>query len=239
MRRSRKHHASGHPALSRRSRHTNPDGWMEWVNENPMVAFVIGTGVVLSVGMAIAFAVVGDPFADDADVIKENFVVGDVQDLSDAQTPYSSAVQSVPEQMPQVSVAGTSAFAQAAQKYVGLEYQLGGIGQPYCEGVDCSGLIWRAARDIGVKIPPSLRRASQMYAARAQTFDEETAKKTPGALIWLMQNGKVVHVEMSMGDGRTLAAWWYGYKCGYHKWGWWKNSKKYSGAEFGQLPGIS
>nr|WP_321451400.1 C40 family peptidase [uncultured Carboxylicivirga sp.] len=41
-------------------------------------------------------------------------------------------------------------FVEAAKKYLGVSYRSGGINT---KGLDCSGLVYLAARDVGLKLP--------------------------------------------------------------------------------------
>lgn len=132
-------------------------------------------------------------------------------------------------------------WAIQALKYKDYPYKWGG---PTCSngcysdpvnGLDCSGLMYQAAKDLGVKIP---RTATQQHGA-CSPISEDVARATPGALIFLRRQadkfdsngnlvakaGSIVHVAMSTGDGRTIEAW-FNNKVVTPSWGWW--SSKYS-----------
>lgn len=73
--------------------------------------------------------------------------------------------------------------------------------------LDCSGLIWRPATDLGV----SIERRASMQQTQVQPVDEATARQTPGALVFFWNKNKagqpgVFHVEMSSGEGQVLGS---------------------------------
>lgn len=73
--------------------------------------------------------------------------------------------------------------------------------------LDCSGLIWRPATDLGV----SIERRASMQQTQVQPVDEAMARQTPGALVFFWNTNKagqlgVFHAEMSSGDGRVLGS---------------------------------
>lgn len=207
---------------------------LDWVKRNPVPAALAGAGILTAV-----FLLAGGSQAQQDQELLEGLESGafDVEtgegddfDFGDAFVPISS---------PSTSSVTGSQLVTSCEKYLNLPYQRGGIGAPWCQGMDCSGIIWRGAHDLGVKIP---RTANNQYNAMSQVLTEEQARNTPGAFVWMPKksNPSVMgHVELSTGSGQTIAAWVGGTRKA--PWGWWKKSKSYQGLPFyyGMLPQFS
>jgi hypothetical protein len=91
-----------------------------------------------------------------------------------------------------------SAFAAKALQQCGDAYVYGDEGP---DAFDCSGLVVWAAAQVGVGGIP---RTSAAQAAWVNHTSVEDAIRTRGAL--LFQGSPVHHVEISLGNGRTVAA---------------------------------
>lgn len=134
---------------------------------------------------------------------------------------------------PNKRIKGAELIEQAS-KYIGAKYKWGGA-KSKAEGLDCSGLFYRAARDLGVEIPRTAR--AQARACRMITEDE--AKSVPGAFVFLSKAGKpaiidnIFHVEASDGSGKYVLAAQVKKGVKLYKWGWW--GQKY-GLLYGTLP---
>lgn len=160
---------------------------------------------------------------------------------------------------PDVATSGTSnalygpSFADRARAYIGTPYKWGG---PTCEtcnndpqnGLDCSGLIYQAAADLGVRIP---RTASKQHAA-STAISREECERTPGALVFLRRQadktdsagnviaraGSIVHVGMSLGDGTMVEAW-FNNKVVNPRFGWWDRSYSAYPSYYCKLNGVT
>lgn len=86
---------------------------------------------------------------------------------------------------------------------------MGAVGKPYvwggtslASGVDCSGLIFAAAKAAGIDIP---RYRAKDYLTMGQQMDAKTAR--PGDLVvWDNPNTDTDHVGIYLGDGKVLQA---------------------------------
>ena len=90
------------------------------------------------------------------------------------------------------------AFINAAKAYIGTPYVYGGTSKA---GIDCSGLIYMAARNSGVKELP--RTAALMYQATTRITDAERQK---GDLVFFKAGSTVSHVGIFLGAGKFLHA---------------------------------
>ncbi len=90
---------------------------------------------------------------------------------------------------------GSRAVA-AAKKYLGVPYVWGGTTP---KGLDCSGLVQLAYREVGVELP---RVADDQ--ARQGTAVPDLAHAQPGDL--LAFNSPVSHIAIYVGDGKMIAA---------------------------------
>lgn len=82
-----------------------------------------------------------------------------------------------------------SDLIDAARKFRGVPYEYGG---KTATGLDCSGLVALAAREVGVMLPHGT--AAQIAACTPITLD--VARRTPGALLW-----REGHDGLSAGSG--------------------------------------
>lgn len=85
-------------------------------------------------------------------------------------------------------------LATAALAYEGFPYVFGAKGPA---AFDCSGLVWQAARDVGVSVPHGS--ANQDAAFIRVPLSQGVA--TPGAVLY-----RPGHNGISLGDGRTIEA---------------------------------
>lgn len=86
---------------------------------------------------------------------------------------------------------------ETAKKYLGIPYQWGGTDPS--KGLDCSGLVQRVYRDLGVELP----RVSYDQA-KAGTEVASLAEARPGDLIAF--GSPVNHIAIYVGDGKILHA---------------------------------
>lgn len=92
-------------------------------------------------------------------------------------------------------------FIEAAKKFLGVDYVWGGTSRT---GVDCSGLILLAARELGIELPRVSRDQAKAGSAVA-SFAEAQA----GDLIAFdagKERGVVNHIGIYLGDGLMLHA---------------------------------
>ncbi|HEY7273521.1 MAG TPA: transglycosylase SLT domain-containing protein [Actinoplanes sp.] len=85
----------------------------------------------------------------------------------------------------------------AAKKYIGTPYVFGSTDP--ARGLDCSALVQRAYRDLGIELP----RTSQEQA-RAGTKVDSLADARPGDI--LAFDSPVDHVAIYLGDNKMIAA---------------------------------
>ncbi|MBO3740632.1 transglycosylase SLT domain-containing protein [Actinoplanes flavus] len=85
----------------------------------------------------------------------------------------------------------------AAKKYLGTPYVFGGTDPD--KGLDCSGLVQRAYRDLGVDLP-----RNSWQQARAGRPVSNLSEAKPGDI--LAFNSPVDHVAIYLGDNRMIAA---------------------------------
>jgi hypothetical protein len=95
------------------------------------------------------------------------------------------------------SVAAGTAVVDAAREYLGVPYVFGGTDP--ATGLDCSGLVQRVYRDLGIALP---RLAHEQ--ARAGTAVAGLAQAKPGDL--LAFNTPVDHIAIYVGGGKMIAA---------------------------------
>jgi cell wall-associated NlpC family hydrolase len=89
------------------------------------------------------------------------------------------------------------AVVDAAKKYLGTPYVFGGTDPD--KGLDCSALVQRAYRDLGIDLPRTSREQ-----ARAGTKVDSLAAARPGDI--LAFNSPVDHVAIYLGDNKMIAA---------------------------------
>lgn len=87
-------------------------------------------------------------------------------------------------------------FIVAAKSYLGTPYSYGGISK---SGIDCSGLVYRAALDSGVATLP--RTAASIYSKIKKIPDSE---REAGDLVFFAVSGRVNHVGIYLGKGRFI-----------------------------------
>lgn len=92
--------------------------------------------------------------------------------------------------------AGGSILSHAALKYVGRPYQWGKNFDPPNGGGDCSGLVYRAFRDLGYNTP----RLSS-YAYPTWKGVKKVAAPNPGDILWWSG-----HVAIAVGNGNMVEA---------------------------------
>lgn len=88
------------------------------------------------------------------------------------------------------------AFVQRVKSYIGVPYVWGGTNP--AKGLDCSGLVQTAAREVGVKLP---RVTYDQQHAGEEVDGIENAR--PGDLIICHKSG---HVAVYIGDNRVIHA---------------------------------
>jgi len=93
--------------------------------------------------------------------------------------------------------ASGEAVVDAAKKYLGVPYVFGGTNP--ATGLDCSGLVQRAYKDLGIELP---RIAADQ--ARQGTPVASLAQAKPGDL--LAFNSPVDHIAIYAGNGKMIAA---------------------------------
>ncbi len=114
--------------------------------------------------------------------------------LANTSTKATTASSSVP------GVNGTQtadSLIAAAKKYLGVPYKWGGTNPAV--GLDCSGLVQRAFKDVGISLP---RVAADQ--AREGTKVESIADAKPGDLVAF--GSPVDHIGIYLGDNKMLHA---------------------------------
>lgn len=89
-------------------------------------------------------------------------------------------------------------FIQAARSYLGSPYLSGGISK---KGMDCSGLVYRAALDA---LEQQVPRTVASLSADAQKVSD--AAREPGDLLFFNTTGRVSHVGIYLGSGTFVHA---------------------------------
>lgn len=85
----------------------------------------------------------------------------------------------------------------AAKKYLGTKYVFGGTDP--AEGLDCSALVQRAYKDLGIELP-----RSSWQQAKAGTKVDSLADARPGDI--LAFDSPVDHIAIYLGDNKMIAA---------------------------------
>ncbi|MBO4857808.1 MAG: C40 family peptidase [Treponema sp.] len=86
-------------------------------------------------------------------------------------------------------------FISAAKSYLGIPYVYGGTSR---SGLDCSGFVMNAARDVGISLP---RTAAQMFSYATIISDSE---RQPGDLIFFRDGSNVSHVAIYLGNNKVI-----------------------------------
>lgn len=86
-------------------------------------------------------------------------------------------------------------FIAAAKTYKGIPYVYGGITR---SGLDCSGFVYNAARDVGISLP---RTAAEMYSYATRISDSE---RQPGDLIFFKDGSSISHVAIYLGNEQVI-----------------------------------
>ena len=103
-----------------------------------------------------------------------------------AATPAKSAI---------VATGSLTGIGAAAAKYLGTPYRAGGASPA---GFDCSGLVWYAAKQIGVSLP----RTAGGMSTRGQAVSFSHLKA--GDLLFWGGVGSAYHVAIYIGGGRYI-----------------------------------
>ena len=117
-----------------------------------------------------------------------------------AGTPFASVLADARDAAaPRAGTAGVSGadVVSAARKYLGTPYAFGGDNPS--KGLDCSALVQRAYRDLGVDVP-----RNSWQQARAGRPVAGMSDARPGDI--LAFNTPVDHVAIYLGDNKMIAA---------------------------------
>lgn len=97
-------------------------------------------------------------------------------------------------------------YCASSLKYRGLRYIWGGK-DPSKGGLDCSGLTWRAAKDIGIDLPHGAQPQRDFCRAHGTLISVADGIATAGALLFRIDEGPSNdHVAVSLGNGSTMEA---------------------------------
>jgi cell wall-associated NlpC family hydrolase len=99
------------------------------------------------------------------------------------------------------SPAAGGAIVAAAERYLGIPYRWGGSDP--ATGLDCSGLVQLALRDLGVKVP-----RTSVEQSRVGQPVGSLAEARPGDLLFWASSrpGQANHIGIYVGDGKMLHA---------------------------------
>lgn len=130
-----------------------------------------------------------------------------VQASSQAERPLTDVVASAKAaQEKQDSGGQAQKFLDKALAFIGQPYEWGAGHGEVREGVgsvDCSGLVYQAARQAGIDLPPG---NTETYFALQHSVDRQDLK--PGDLLFFDTNGPGTHshVGIYLGEGKFLQA---------------------------------
>lgn len=107
---------------------------------------------------------------------------------------WGAAPSAAVEQGPSGPLQG-GAVVDLATRMIGSPYRWGGATP---EGFDCSGLVYYAFGEAGIKVP----RTSQEQYQAARPVPVSSAR--PGDLVFFGQGGRISHVGIYIGDQRFI-----------------------------------
>jgi peptidoglycan DL-endopeptidase CwlO len=113
-----------------------------------------------------------------------------------AKTAFASALAKAAGGTGGSAVTGDQ-IVESAKKYLGTPYVFGGTDP--AKGLDCSALVQRAYRDMGVELP-----RNSWQQAKAGTKVDGLANARPGDI--LAFDSPVDHVAIYLGDNKMIAA---------------------------------
>lgn len=111
-----------------------------------------------------------------------------------------------PPDAARVPDSGPVGVVRTAQSLIGSPYRYGGASP---RGFDCSGLVYYAYGQTGMRVP---RSTEAQYAA---TLQVRTGEAVPGDVLFFRIEGKPSHVGIYVGDGRFVHAPSSGKQVGY------------------------
>lgn len=150
----------------------------------------------------------------------DQIVRGTYQPGETAEVPSEAEPKTLPTEPPPLASSGPPvapvestqftdiALAQAGDTYV---WGAGRGGEDDPAAFDCSGLVYFAARKVGVRVGGTAFDQWQQTRNDGTTMSVEEALRTPGALLFSGDGsgsgrGAITHVAISLGDGRTIEA---------------------------------
>ena len=184
-----------------------PDGYQGWIPESSIsrnALFLnqvsLGKNVATTLNQSILYS---DPGCTKP-LLKLSFdsrlpKVGDVTAAYKVMTPngkiaYLKATDAIPVVQKTYSPGQVLAIAKL---FIGTKYEWGGTSS---QGIDCSGLIYRAFSSLGIAIP---RNAVDQFN-HGETITKD--KLEPGDLVFFADGGLVHHVGIYLGKGKIIHA---------------------------------
>lgn len=89
-------------------------------------------------------------------------------------------------------------FVSAAEKYLGIPYLYGGTTK---KGMDCSGLVYAAAKDCGMGTVEKTSRS-----LKKSTYNVSRENLRIGDLIFFERNSSIFHVAIYIGENMIIHA---------------------------------